>query len=191
MLAHYHGGIWNASEFGRSLSESYKTTRRHLDILNGLFMVRTLPPWFENIGKRLIKHPKVYIRDTGLLHALLDLPAHSALQGHPKCGASWEGFCIEHLLAHFGERNAYFWATHADAKLDLLILVGKKRYGFEIKYSETPQVTRSMHTALEMLKLDRLEVIYPGKETFFLADKIVAKPLEVVLKETRAFQKTL
>jgi len=185
MLAHYHGGVWNASEFGRSLSESYKTTRRHLDILSGLFMVRALPPWFENVGKRIVKHPKVYIRDAGLLHSLLDIPTMSVLQGHPKCGASWEGFCIEHLLARFGDRNAYFWATHSGAELDLLMVHGKKKYGFEMKYTETPRATKSMHAAIELLKLDRLDVIYPGKETFLLDNKIVAKSLKVAITENR------
>lgn len=185
MLAHYHGGVWNASEFGRSLGESYKTTRRHLDILSGLFMVRVLPPWFENLGKRIIRHPKVYIRDSGLLHGLLDIGTASTLQGHPKCGASWEGFCIEQLLGVMGDRNAYFWATHAAAELDLLMINDGKRHGFEIKYTETPRVTKSMHMAMESLKLDQLDVIYPGKETFFLSDKIVAKPLSVALEENR------
>jgi len=183
MLAHYHGGIWNASEFGRSLGESYKTTRRHLDILSGLFMVRVLPPWFENIGKRIVRHPKVYIRDSGLLHGLLDIGTSTILRGHPKCGASWEGFCIEQLLSMVGERNAYFWATHSEAELDLLVLKGGKRYGFEIKYTETPRITKSMQMAIEFLKLDHLDVIYPGEDIFPLGEKIMAKPLSVVLKE--------
>ena len=182
MLAHYHGGIWNASEFGRSLGESYKTTRRHLDILSGLFMVRTLPPWFENAGKRVVKHPKVYIRDSGLLHSLLDISTAPMLQGHPKCGASWEGFCIEQLLGVMGERNAYFWATHTTAEIDLFVLKEGKRYGFEMKYTETPRATKSMHLAMKALKLDHLEVIYPGKDVFYLGDKIVAKPLQIALE---------
>jgi predicted AAA+ superfamily ATPase len=185
MLAHYHGGVWNASEFGRSLGESYKTTRRHLDILSGLFMVRVLPPWFENLGKRIVRHPKVYIRDTGLLHGLLDIATSTILRGHPKCGASWEGFCIEQLLSITGERNAYFWATHSEAELDLLLVKEGKRYGFEIKYTETPQLTKSMQMAMESLKLDQLDVIYPGEEMFSLGKNITAKPLSLVLKEAR------
>ncbi|MBX9742266.1 MAG: ATP-binding protein [Chthoniobacterales bacterium] len=183
MLAHNHGGIWNASEFGRSLGESYKTTRRHLDILSGLFMVRILPPWFENVGKRIVRQPKVYIRDSGLLHALLDIGTSNILNGHPKCGASWEGFCIEQLLSIVGDRNAYFWSTHAGAELDLFVINDGKRYGFEIKHTETPRVTKSMIMAMETLRLDRLDVIYPGKETFLLGEKIVAKPLQVALEE--------
>ena len=183
MLAHYHGGVWNASEFGRSLGESYKTTRRHLDILSGLFMVRVLPPWFENIGKRIVRHPKIYIRDSGLLHGLLDIGTSAILRGHPKCGASWEGFCIEQLLNIVGERNAYFWATHSEAELDLLVVKDGKRYGFEIKYTETPRVTKSMLMAMESLKLDHLDVIYPGEDVFALGKKITAKPLRDVLEE--------
>ncbi|MFI0348421.1 MAG: ATP-binding protein [Chthoniobacterales bacterium] len=182
MLAHYHAGVWNASEFGRSLGESYKTTRRHLDILSGLFMVRELPPWFENAGKRIVRHPKVYIRDSGLLHSLLDLGTVSMLNGHPKCGASWEGFCIEQILSLVGDRNAYFWSTHAAAELDLLVIKNGKKYGFEIKYTETPRVTKSMHMAMESLKLEHLTVVYPGNAIFPLGKKIKAMPLTDVLK---------
>lgn len=183
MLAHYHGGIWNASEFGRSLGESYKTTRRHLDILSGLFMVRVLPPWFENAGKRIVRHPKIYIRDSGLLHGLLDIGNEHILNGHPKCGASWEGFCIEQLLSVMGDRNAYFWATHAIGELDLFVMNEGKRHGFEMKYTEAPHVTKSMHLAMDALQLDQLDVIYPGDDVYPLGDKIMAKPLRVALEE--------
>ena len=111
MLAHYHGGVWNASEFGRALGISSPSAKRHLDILAGTFMARLLPPWFENLGKRLVRQPKVYVRDSGILHALLGLPTLDEVRGHPKCGASWEGFCIEQILAVTGARDAYFWGT--------------------------------------------------------------------------------
>jgi predicted AAA+ superfamily ATPase len=132
-----------------------------------------------------VRQPKVYIRDSGLLHALLDIGSFKTLHGHPKCGASWEGFCIEALLGLMGEHNAYFWSTHAGAELDLVVITDGKRHGFEIKYTETPRITKSMLMAIETLRLDRLDVIYPGKETFLLGDKIRATPLHTVLEEKR------
>ena len=178
MLAHYHGQLWNASELSRSLGESHTTVKRHLDILTGAMMVRQLPPWFANLGKRQVKAPKVYVRDSGIVHALLGLPSMAALHGHPKVGASWEGFVIEEILRRTGDRDAYFWATPAGAELDLLVFIRGKRFGFEIKYTDAPQLTKSMAVARQDLKLDRLFVIYPGTTSYALRDdvEVVAMP---------------
>jgi hypothetical protein len=178
MLAHYHGQIWNASELARALGESHPTVKRHLDILTGAAMLRQLQPWHVNLGKRQVKSPKVYIRDTGLLHALLEIPSFSFLQGHPKLGASWEGFVIEELLPLVGERNAYFWATQSGAELDLLLFAGGARYGVEVKYSDAPGITKSMRIALDDLELRHLFVVYPGHEAYELDKRISVLPLE-------------
>ncbi len=154
MISHYHGQVWNASHFARSLGTSEKTARRYLDILAGAFMVRILPPWFENIRKRQVKAPKIYIRDSGIMHALLQINTMADLQGHPKLGSSWEGFCLEQVIGGKGTRDDYFWATHAGAELDLLVTVAGKRYGFEFKYSDAPGSSRSMHIAIEDLELE-------------------------------------
>jgi predicted AAA+ superfamily ATPase len=166
MLAHYHGQPWNASELARSLGEAHTTVKRHLDILSGALMVRQLPPWFENLGKRQVKAPKVYLRDSGVLHALLGLSTFAALEGHPKLGASWEGFVIEQILRRTGERDAFFWATPAGAELDLLVFAGGRRIGFEIKYSDAPRPTKSMAIAQQDLALDQLFVVYPGGTSY-------------------------
>ena len=139
MLAHYHGQTWNASELARSLGEAHTTVKRHLDILSGALMVRQLQPWFENLGKRQVKAPKVYVRDSGVLHALLGLTTFADLESHPKVGASWEGFVIEQILRRTGDRDAYFWATPSGAELDLLVFVRGRRIGFEVKYADAPQ----------------------------------------------------
>ena len=172
MLAHYHGGIWNGSEIGASLGVTHHATRRYLDALSGAFMVRQLQPWFENVGKRIVKSPKVYVRDSGLLHALLGIPDFPALQGHPKLGASWEGFVIEQILSWAGERNAYFWATHSRAELDLMVMAKGKRWGFEVKYQDAPTITKSMRIAMQDLKLERLWVVYPGQSGYPMDEKI-------------------
>lgn len=170
MLAHYHGQIGNASEIGRSLGESNMTVKRHIDLLTGALVIRQLQPWHENIGKRQVKSPKVYIRDSGLLHALLDLPGEM-IDGHPKLGASWEGFCIENILTWLGERSAWFWSVHAGAELDLLVFSQGRRIGFEFKFSDAPGLTRSMHAARESLNLDMLIVVHPGSGSRYrLAD---------------------
>jgi uncharacterized protein len=168
MVAHYHGGIWNAAEFARSLGTSENTARHYLDILSGAWTVRVLQPWFENMGKRQLRSPKVYVRDTGLLHALLDLKTHHQLSGHPKAGASWEGFVIEQVLTLLGVREAYFWGTHQGAELDLFVMRGGKRYGFEMKMSDAPTVSKSMRIAIDDLKLNRLFVLYPGRQSYSL-----------------------
>lgn len=177
MVAHYHGQVWNAAELARSLGASEPTARRYLDILAGAYMVRVLPPWFENIGKRQIKAPRIYLRDSGLLHTLMELPDLYALQGHPRLGASWEGFAIEQILNCVQTRQAYFWSTHGGAELDLLVFQNGKRYGFEFKYADAPGRTRSMHSALKDLSLEHLWVIYPGTEQYVLSEKITVCPL--------------
>jgi predicted AAA+ superfamily ATPase len=182
MVAHYHGQVWNAAEFARSLGTAENTARRYLDILTGAYMVRALPPWFENLKKRQVKAPKVYIRDSGLLHSLLQIPSLADLQGHPKIGASWEGYAIEHIISVFRTRDAYFWATHAGAELDLMVTIAGKRHGFELKYTDAPGRKRSMHIAIEDLGLEHLWVVYPGYQTYGLDDKITVIPLEEIAK---------
>ena len=177
MLAHYHGQIWNSAELARSLGFSEPTARRYLDMFASMFLVRELPPWFENLGKRQVKSPKVYIRDSGLLNCLLGLETFAALEGHPKLGASWEGFALEEVLRVTGDRDAYFWATHTGAELDLLVHWRGKRWGFEFKHSNGPVMTKSMHIALADLKPERVFVVYPGKETYVLHERVEAVPL--------------
>ena len=172
MVAHYHGQLWNGSEIGASPGVTHHTTRKYLDLLTGAYVVRQLQPWFENLGKRVVKSPKVYVRDSGLLHALLGIPDFPALQGHPKLGASWEGFVIEQILSWAGERNAYFWATHSRAELDLMVLAQGKRWGFEVKYQDAPTITKSMRIAMQDLKLERLWVVYPGQSGYPMDEKI-------------------
>ncbi len=174
MIAHYHAQTWNASEIAGSLGINYKTAQHYLDILTGAFMIRALPPWTENLGKRVRKAPKIYLRDSGLFHALQNIRSLPELQTHPKLGASWEGLALEHVLrvlrAEPGE--AFYWATHSGAELDLMLVRGGKRWGFEFKYADAPRTTKSMRTALEDLKLERLYVIYPGDRDYTLDDKI-------------------
>lgn len=182
MLAHYHGQVLNLAELARSLGSSEPSARRYLDLLCGTFMVRQLPPWYENLKKRQLKSPKVYIRDSGIFHALLRVPDAGALRGHPKLGASWEGFCLEQILDLCGDRDAYFWATHGGAELDLLLFHQGKRLGVEFKFSDTPAVTKSMRVALEDLHLNHLYVVHPGKHTFPLDVDITALPLTALLE---------
>jgi predicted AAA+ superfamily ATPase len=180
MAAHFHGGIWNAAEFARSLGASENTARHYLDVLSGAWAVRVLSPWFENLGKRQVRSPKIYIRDAGLLHALLDVENYDRLMGHPKAGASWEGFAIEQVLAVLRPRDAYFWATHQGAELDLMLEVGGKRYGFEMKLSDAPTATKSMHIGISDLGLSRLFVIYPGTDSYALDERIEVLPLREI-----------
>ncbi len=176
MMAHYHGQVWNGAQLARSLGASENTARGYLDILAGAFMVRVLPPWFENVGKRQVKSPKVFLRDTGILHALLQIGTLSDLRGHPKLGASWEGFALEQVVGLLEAHDVYFWATHGGAELDLLVILGGKRYGFEFKYADAPARTRSMLIAMEDLGLARLWVVYPGDKEYALDDAIVVIP---------------
>ena len=177
MLAHSHGQTWNGSAIGRSLGLTDKTVRSYLDLLTGTFMVRQLQPWFENVAKRQVKAPKVYFRDTGVLHHLLSLPDRRALLGHPGAGASFEGFVIEQILGTLNGVDAYFWATHGGAELDLLLLIGGRRYGVEIKLAEKPAISRSMRVAMEDLGLSHLYVVYPGRHVFPLDERTTAFPV--------------
>jgi len=177
MLAHYHGGIWNAAEAARSLGVTEPTARRYLDLLTGLFLVRQLRPWHENLKKRQVKSPKVYLRDSGLLHALLGLASERELLSHPKVGASWEGYAIEEALRVIRPDAAHFWATHTGAELDLLLLVRGHRYGVEVKFQDAPRLTSSMRIALEDLGLMRLTVLYPGHQRYDLERRVAVVPL--------------
>ena len=177
MIAHYHGQVWNAAEFARALGSSEGTARRYLDILTGAFVVRALPPWFANVRKRQVKSPKIYLRDSGLLHTLLTLDTSEDVAGHPKVGASFEGFAIEQLAGAFEAGGAYFWATHGGAELDLLAMRGGRRYGFECKLADAPGTTRSMRVALDDLELNHLWVVYPGNEAYPLDERISALPV--------------
>ncbi|MGC8779798.1 MAG: ATP-binding protein [Anaerolineae bacterium] len=174
MLAHYHGQTWNASELAGAMGISDKTVRSYLDVLTGAFMVRQLQPWYANIGKRQVKAPKVYLRDPGLLHTLLGLPDWQSLLAHPRVGASWEGFAIEQVLQAVRPAEAYFWATHGGAELDLLFFWRGRRHGVEVKFSEAPTITRSMRVALADLDLDHLWIVHPGPHTYPVAEKITA-----------------
>lgn len=172
MVAHYHGQTWNGTEIGASLGVSHHASRRYLDALTGGFMLRQLPPWFANVGKRTVKSPRVYLRDTGLLHALLGIDDQPALESHPRLGASWEGFVIEQLLSMVGDREAYFWATQSRTDLDLLVVRKGKPWGIEVKYADAPALTRSMENALDDLRLERIWVVHPGKARYPIHKKI-------------------
>lgn len=178
MLAHSHGQIWNASDLSRSLGVRDATVRRYLDILSGSFMVRQLQPWFVNVGKRLVKSPKIYMRDSGILHVLLGIVDFSVLQSHPKLGFSWEGFAIEQILSWTGAwEQAFFYQTHGGAELDLLLELGGKKYGFEFKYQDRPRSSKSMHQVMIDLELTHLWVVYPGEYIYSLTNDITVMPL--------------
>lgn len=187
MLSHYHGQVWNASEFGRSFGVADTTVRNYLDLLTSALVVRQLLPWHENISKRQVKSPKVYIADSGLLHMLLGIKTRNDLERHPKIGASWEGFVIEQVihLMGFKKEDCFFWATHAGAELDLLVVKGREKIGFEVKLTSSPRVTPSMRSALSDLKLQRLYVIHSGEETFQLERKIQALALTRLLDDLK------
>jgi predicted AAA+ superfamily ATPase len=178
MLAHVHGGILNWSELGRSMGVTDMTVRHYLDLLSQAFMVRVLKPWHENLGKRQVKSPKVYLRDSGILHSLLDIESARGLSGHPKAGPSWEGFCIEQLIATLraDPSQCYFWATQQGTELDLLVVAGTRRTGYELKLSSAPTITPSMRIAVQDLGLDELVVVHRGADAFALAPKIRAIP---------------
>jgi predicted AAA+ superfamily ATPase len=188
MIAHYHGQTWNAAQFARSLGTSEITARRYLDILAGAYVVRILPSWFVNMRKRQIKAPKIYIRDSGILHALMQLQTLGDVQSHPKLSASWEGFALEQVIGVLDTRDAYFWATHAGAELDLLVRLGGKSYGFEFKYADAPGTSRSMHAAIEDLSLEHLWVIYPGHQEYPLHDKISVIPINAIQQIAEALR---
>ena len=178
MTAHYHGQIWNAAELSRSLDVAPNTVRHYLDILSGAFVLRVLRPWHENLKKRQVKSPKVYVRDSGLLHYLLTITSLNDLRSHPRYGASWEGFALEQVLSLLGERDMYFWSTQRGAELDLLALRAGRRYGFEFKCTDAPVMTRSLHIALADLRIEKLFVVYPGEEQYALHQKVQALPLK-------------
>jgi len=177
MLAHYHGQVWNAAEAARTLNISEATARRYVDLLQDLFMVRQLQPWHANLGKRQVKSPKIYFRDTGLLHYLLGIRSEQELAVHPRSGASWEGYAIEETIKAVEPEQVYFWATHAGAELDLLLIKNGKHIGVECKRVDAPRLVPSMRLALQDLELDRLLVLYPGPHPYPLAGKISAIPL--------------
>ncbi len=182
MVAHCHGQIWNAAELARAMAMSESTVRRYLDLMAGVFMVRQLPPWFENLGKRQVKSPKVYVRDSGLLHSLLGITNRLDLENHPKVGASWEGYAVEEVLKSFRPDEAYYWATYNGAELDLLLFKDGRRIGIECKRADAPVLTPSMRTALTDLRLDHLYVLYPGDKTYSLGKKVEVVPLAKFVK---------
>jgi hypothetical protein len=180
MLAHWHGQTWNGAELGRAFGVAHTTVRRYLDILTGAMVVSQLQPWHENLGKRQVKAPKVYLSDSGLLHSLLGIASQEDLEGHPKVGASWEGFALREIIRRTDAQpeECFFWATHGGAELDLLLVRGGERLGFEIKRTTAPRVTPSMRSAMSSLGLDRLTVVHAGEHAFPLGERITAVPLD-------------
>ena len=176
MLSHLHAQIWNASDLARSMGTQETTARRYLDILSGAFMIRQLQPWLPSLKKRMIKSPKIYLRDSGLLHTLLSIDGLTDLESHAKLGASWEGFALESIIQKLSENHipAYFWAVQSGAELDLFYCRHGKNYGVEIKYADTPRLTPSMRSSLESLKLEKLYVVTPVTEHFQLEKKVEA-----------------
>lgn len=177
MLAHYHGQVWNASRIASAMGINDKTVRSYLDILTETYMIRQLQAWHENISKRQVKSPKIYFRDTGLLHSLLDLPDLRVVTGHPQVGASWEGFAMEQILRILRPSQAYYWATYSGAELDMFFVLNGQRYGIEFKFSEAPDKTKSMMVAINTLNLQKLLIVYPGKETWPIDEKIMVCPI--------------
>lgn len=190
MLAHYHGQIWNGAELARAFAIAESTVARYLDALIGTFMIRQLRPWSENLAKRQVKTSKIYLADSGILHSLLGINGPAALETHPKIGASWEGFVLEQIVQHLGasREECHYWATHQGAELDLLVVRGRLRRAFEIKRTTTPTVTKSMHVAMADLKLDALDVIHAGKDTFPLASGIRAVAAGRLLEDVEALK---
>ena len=187
MLAHWHGQLWNGAEFGRAFGVAHTTVRRYLDLLTSVFVVRQLPPWHENVAKRQVRAPKVYVGDSGILHALLGLNSRDALVSHPKVGASWKGFVVRqvcHLLAARPDQ-CFHWSTYSGAELDLLVVAGSRRYGFEVKRTEAPRLTPSMRSALDTLDLRRLDVVHAGQRSYRLAPRVRALPAAQLATELR------
>jgi predicted AAA+ superfamily ATPase len=188
MLAHYHGQTWNAAEPARALGVSESTVRRYLDLLTDALMIRQLQPWHANLRKRQVKAPKVYVRDTGLLHHLLGIDTAKALLSHPKLGASWEGFVIEQILMTEPHDDAYFWATHQGAEIDVILRRGNRLLGVECKRTDAPRLTPSIRIALEDLGLEHIAVIYPGNKRFPLSDQVEAIPIEELGRRRQLFE---
>ncbi|HEX9187403.1 MAG TPA: DUF4143 domain-containing protein, partial [Vicinamibacteria bacterium] len=186
MVAHSHGGIWSSADPARSLGLSEPTVRRYLDLLSGALVVRQLPPWHENLAKRQVKSPKVYVRDSGLLHHLLGIRTSAALLSHPKCGASWEGYVVEEVLNAVRPDEAYFWATHQGAELDLLLFKDGRRLGVEVKRSDAPGLTPSMRSAIADLGLEHLAVLYPGSRPYPLAERVSVVPVTEIARQPGA-----
>ncbi|MDW7773155.1 MAG: ATP-binding protein [Desulfobulbaceae bacterium] len=184
MLAHYHGQTWNAAEPARALGVNVSTTRRHLDLLTDAFMIRQLQPYHANLRKRQVKAPKIYVRDSGLLHQLLGIDTLKDLLTHPKVGASWEGFVIEQILMTEPHDEAWFWATHQGAEIDLVLRRGGKLFGIEIKRADAPRLTPSIRIALDDLGLERVVIIYPGTKKYPLAERVEAIPLQALEEKT-------
>lgn len=182
MLAHYHAQIWNAAELARALAVNESTVRHYLDLLTGVFMVRQLHPWHENLGKRQVKASKIYVRDSGLLHSLLGIANRRDLENHPKVGASWEGYAVEEVIKALQPDETYYWATYNRAELDLLLFKRGQRIGVECKRADAPSLTPSMRIAMEDLQLDHLYVVYPGEKTYTLGKKIEVVPLSKFVK---------
>ena len=177
MLAHSHGQVLNSSQLAKSMGMNDKTIRSYIDILDATYMIRSLQPWFANIKKRQVKSPKIYFTDTGLLHHLLGINNQNSLLGHPQLGSSWESFAMEQILRIVPGLVPYFWSTYTGAELDLLFSVNGKNVGIEFKYTDTPKSTKSMHSAIDDLNLEKLYVVYPGVERFPLHESIDACPL--------------
>ncbi len=178
MVAHLHGQLWNGSELARSLSVTEPVVRRYLDVLSGAFVLRALPPWFENIAKRQYKTPKVYVRDSGLFHALLGIATHQDLSSRPQLGFSWDGFVVESLIGAAPEAQPYFWRTQGGAELDLLLMRRGKRVGFELKEGDAPGMTKSLHAALSDLSLARAYIVYPGQNRYRVHEKVEVVPVD-------------
>jgi hypothetical protein len=188
LLAHYHGQVWNAAEAARALGFGESTARRYLDLLSDALMVRQLQPYFVNIGKRQVKSPKIYVRDSGLLHHLLGIEGEKALLDHPKIGASWEGFTIEQILETEPHDEAFFWATHQGAEIDLVLRRGSELFGVECKRADAPRLTPSLRSALDDLGLRRVALLYPGDRRYPLSDRVEAVPLKCLAEGPCLFE---
>ncbi|MBI2960771.1 MAG: ATP-binding protein, partial [Betaproteobacteria bacterium] len=180
MAAHCHGQIWNAAELARSLGVGESSARRYLDLLTDAFMVRQVEPWHANLKKRQVRSPKVVFRDTGLLHRLLGIRTQAELFNHPKCGASWEGYAIEEIIKEAAPDEAYFWATHQGAEIDLLLRKDDRMFGVECKRVDAPAMTPSIRIAMEDLGLERIAVVYPGSQRYVIADGVEAVPIRAI-----------
>ena len=177
MIAHRHAQLWNGAALSSALGETYPTVKHHLDVLTSALVVRQLPPYLPNLEKRLVKSPKVFVRDSGLVNALLGLRDWRAVEGHPGLGALWEGFVLEEIIRRVGDRDVYFWSTFSGAEVDILVVRGQTKVGFEVKWSDAPRMTKSMHAALADLGLRSLYVVYPGPKRYALQKRVEVLPV--------------